>query len=387
MRNIAKWIRYTPQPLLRSYFSSRYPEARTSIGESEISTTAEALLTHIEKLNPEVRANLLADIERMLLVADGCSDNVVSILDESEWDCFQQLENRYARSVWLFMHDQTRFRQMEEARYTDYYRDSNIYAGFSGPVWASIALDQLGVFRQRIAKLMGCYGQLHIEHSLHFASTNGNGQAQLFQMSVFYEGLPDSYLAFEGGNIRLRHRRPVYEMVITYDAVTGVIEVDATHSEMCEDIARLFCETLLRHPMEMERISLRRYRLDTLLTQKKLLVDVTDGIESVRITSLTVKPTTGKNSITLQISAREHRSIFEVARAWFQQHNPLENGFIVQQAILMIKFYKVRGQGKARVLSVKITNPNGCNLNGHTERERLLGEKYLKAWGLVGELV
>jgi hypothetical protein len=32
---------------------------------------------------------------------------------------------------------------------------------------------------------------------------------------------------------------------------------------------------------------------------------------------------------------------------------------------------------------VTITMPNGCDLKGKTDRERLIGDKYLRRWGLL----
>jgi hypothetical protein len=37
-------------------------------------------------------------------------------------------------------------------------------------------------------------------------------------------------------------------------------------------------------------------------------------------------------------------------------------------------------------LPVKITMPNRCDLKSRTERERLIGEKYLARWGLLKEI-
>lgn len=386
MQNITKLVRGTPLPLLRPFFSTHYPAVLEGVGEEESSATAKALLANIGKLTEADQADLRADAERLVMMADECGDSAMQTLDLFESDNFEQLENSYARSVWLFMHDQASFRQAEDARYADYYREGRIYDGFSGPVKATIAMDQIGTFQEKVAEILGCKGQMQVEHFERHHPTSEQQHARLFQMSVFHEGLPDSYLAFEGSQITRRHRRPVYEVVVTYDAVSGVIEVYADQKEMREEIARAFSEVLLKTPMDVERVPLRSYHLGSLLTQQELAVDATDGIESVRITSLKMKPTNEKNSVTLQMSAREERSIFVVAKDWFQQHNPLENGFIVQQATLAIKFHKVRGQGRARVLPVKVTNPNGCNLKGRTEKERMIGEKYLKAWGLVREL-
>jgi hypothetical protein len=386
MQDIAKLVRNTPISLLQSFFAAHYPEVLTGVGDVDGPLATKALLANTEKLGSEVQADLRADAERLVTMADEFGDSAMQTLDLFDRDRFEQLENSYARSVWLFMNDQTSFRQAEDARYADYYRDGRIYDGFTGPALASASLDRLGEFREQVAEVLGCNGQMQVEHFTRLHPTSENDDARLFQMSVFHEGYPDSYLAFEGENITRHHRRPVYEVIVTYDAATGVIEVYAAQKDMREDIARLFCEVLLKTPMEMERVPLRSYHLGSLLTQRELPVDAADGIESVRITSLKMKPTTEKNSVTLQVSAREERSIFDVSKDWFQQHNPLENGFIVQQAVLAIKFYKVRGQGKARVLPVKISNPNGCNLKGRTEKERMIGEKYLKAWGLVRDL-
>jgi hypothetical protein len=60
--------------------------------------------------------------------------------------------------------------------------------------------------------------------------------------------------------------------------------------------------------------------------------------------------------------------------------------FTPTQAQLSIRFYPENGSNRRKVLPVKITMPNGCDLRSRTERERLIGEKYLKRWGLLEEI-
>lgn len=57
---------------------------------------------------------------------------------------------------------------------------------------------------------------------------------------VYQEGLPDSYLEFQGEDIVSRIRRPVSEHAITYVLDTGVIEVVAARRERRDAIARAF---------------------------------------------------------------------------------------------------------------------------------------------------
>jgi hypothetical protein len=56
------------------------------------------------------------------------------------------------------------------------------------------------------------------------------------------------------------------------------------------------------------------------------------------------------------------------------------------QATISIRFQPEEGSNRKKVLPVKISLPNGCDLRSRTERERLIGEKYLKRWGLVREI-
>ena len=35
---------------------------------------------------------------------------------------------------------------------------------------------------------------------------------------------------------------------------------------------------------------------------------------------------------------------------------------------------------------MKISYPNNCDLKSRTEKERLIGDKYLKKWGLLKEI-
>ena len=63
--------------------------------------------------------------------------------------------------------------------------------------------------------------------------------------------------------------------------------------------------------------------------------------------------------------------------------DPLLGGWVATQAKLTIRFHPNGGSRRGRTLPLTITMPHGCNLKDQTEREQLIGEKYLRRWGIL----
>ena len=148
--------------------------------------------------------------------------------------------------------------------------------------------------------------------------------------SPIREGLPDTYLEFDGDELARRHRRPVYEAAMTYEPAIGVIEVVAQGRECREDLARMFAETLLRREIETERVPLRRYDLALLMHPFEFPTDPEDGIDSVKLVLLRLRPydDLGKR-VTLEATRKAFGSIHSAAKEWFDQHDPLHAGFVL----------------------------------------------------------
>ena len=45
-----------------------------------------------------------------------------------------------------------------------------------------------------------------------------------------------------------------------------------------------------------------------------------------------------------------------------------------------------KGSGRGKTLPLTITMPHGCNLKDQTEEERMIGDKYLRRWGIVQDV-
>jgi hypothetical protein len=48
-----------------------------------------------------------------------------------------------------------------------------------------------------------------------------------------------------------------------------------------------------------------------------------------------------------------------------------------------IKFHPGPSGGRGKSLTLTVTMPHGCNLKDMTPQERLIGEKYLRRWGIL----
>lgn len=79
-------------------------------------------------------------------------------------------------------------------------------------------------------------------------------------------------------------------------------------------------------------------------------------------------------------------SIWEMGEDRFGDTDPLRGGWIATQARLSIRFHPEAGSSRGKTLPLTITMPHGCDLKDRTERERLLGEKYLRRWGIVRDV-
>jgi hypothetical protein len=103
----------------------------------------------------------------------------------------------------------------------------------------------------------------------------------------------------------------------------------------------------------------------------------------VRVVRLRLKAGNG-GRVTIETGDDDGPDIWETSRQFFDDKDPLPNGgFQVQHAKLSIEFMPSGSRKSGKKLPFEISVPNGCTLKERTERERLIGEKYLSRWGLV----
>jgi hypothetical protein len=387
MPAIGKFLRHTSVPALRAYFESQAIDLEGAIvWEAPEAEVVKPLMAAIDALPTDERERVSIDAGRVTEMADEAGQAaLLAVLDDLSG--VDQLESSQDRSLWVFLNDPEAFRHAEEARYADYYRLGRSWGAYVGPAGRVLRDARIAEFQ---AELKSWFRSPNTEIDVFGRArpTFGNGTQDLVQLMIYREGLADSVLEFlEEGQLGRIPRRPVHELAITYEAATGVIEVVAAGRDTRDHLARQFTRIVLEQDVEMGRLPLRRYDLSSLLHPRAFPTDPEDGIESVQLVLLRIEPIDRRGvRATIEATRFADDDIHEAAKQLLSEQARLEDQVVPTQAKLSITFYPERSARRGKVLSVTITMPNGCDLKNRTERERMIGEKYLARWSLVQDL-
>ena len=385
MPSIARFIRSTPTDALRSYFEAvglpLSQPVNWNDAEAEVVTP---LLRAVDAMSEVDRARVLLDADRITAMADEVGQTAILGV-VSDRAIIEALRNGHERALWLFLNDRIAFQRAEEARYSDERRQGRMWDGFVVPPGLRVneTSGSIAALKAAVGKQ---FGSQHVEIDLFRRTrpTFDDGDSDLIQVAIYRDGAADDFLEFENGALVRRPRRPVYEAALTYEPGTGVVEVVAPERESRAEIARIFARELLSAEFKGEKIKLRRYELSVLFRTSDFPTDPDDGIESVQVKLLRLMPIDSPGErYTLECLRKATQSIWDAAAGRFGDSNPFDGAYLITQVRLTIRFHAAPADGGGRTLPVTITMPNGCDLKGKTDRERLIGEKYLRRWGFL----
>ena len=347
------------------------------------------MLKAADNLSDEDLVLLNSNAERINEMTDEVGQTaLLSVISDEGFVEYENLKNEYDRALYVFLRDQDVFRRAEEIRYTDHYRKGRMWGGFIGPKNIPVSRDLLDVesFKQKVIEYFRINGKIKIEIFDRKKPYGENQELNIVQIMVYREGLPESYIALEDDDLVSKSFKRVFEMGLTYEPTSGNIEVIANSKEIREEMARAFSRTLLQTEIEGETVPLKQYDISKLLHPFDFPTDPDDGIESVKVMMLKLKPYDNNNKITLEVTTKESRTIHDVSQDWFNSHDPLRSSFLLAQVKIVIKFIPDVENRRGKVVPVKISWPNGCDLKDKTAKERLIGDKYLRRWGLLEEV-
>lgn len=385
---IKRFIRKTPIKSLRRYFEHLDADVANQIdweaGEAEIIRSAFQV---VEEMDEPTSARLRSETERLNGMADEAGQTALySVIgDRSSLD---GLANGHERALWLFLDQQALFRRAEEVRYTDERRRGRNWDGFVGAPGLDLKRDDAAMdafkaaLRERFASQ-----NIHIDVFERVRPSFDGADSNLVQLTIYREGLADQEFAFEEGELVQRAHHPVIEAAMTYETATGVIEVVSKDRETREELVRLMARALLDHEFQGEKVALKIYDLSPLLRRFAFPTDSADGIESVEVKQLRLMPIDDASErVTLECLRKASRDIWSMAAGRFGASDPLAGGWVATQARLTIKFQPRGDARRGRTLPLTITMPNGCNLKEQTEDEQLIGDRYLRRWGILRDI-
>lgn len=388
MSTVPDFIRSTAPAALREYFNAinvTLPD--DVVWEDAANDVVPPLLRAVDAMSDTDRLRVMNDADRVGAMAKEAGEVALYSVTTSP-DVLDTLANSHARALWMFLKDPAGFDHAEEARYADVYRFGKMWDGFeckSGVVLPR-AGDALGAFQNSIAT---AFDSRHVEVEICDRSRPSRDceDAELIQATIYREGRASDRRAFVNGKLDRQPFRPVIEAAITYEPKVGTVEVVAQARETREALVRLFAEHLLGTPFGGKRIPVRQYRLDPLRQPFAFPTDPGDSIESVRVTSMKLMPldTQGRR-LTLECMRGSTDTIWKAAAEELKDQEDGIEGYRITQVRFTIRFRPTPGVRGGRTLPVTITMPQGCDVKDRTERERLVGEKYLRRWGFVRDV-
>lgn len=389
MASVTSFIRNMPASSLRAYFDQTGIEPPTPVNwDAAEPEVVRGVLRAVDEIDDEARARVVNDAERVSALADDAGQTALySVVDDRA--ILDALANGHDRALWMFLNEPIRFRHGEEVRYTDERRRGRSWDGFIGTPNLDLRRDEasLDAFKAALRKRFAS-NNVHVDIFERCRPTFDGEDCELVQIAIYREGLPDDFLAFDGGGALVRRaRRPVYEAAMTYEPATGVIEVVANDREGREEMVRFMARDLLGIEFQSEKVPFRTYDLTVLLRALEFPTDPTDGIESVEVKQLRLMPIDNVGErVTLECLRKADRTIWTMAAERFGPGDPLSGGWVATQAKLTIKFHPKGDAKRGRTLPLTITMPHGCNLKDQTEEEQLIGEKYLRRWGILRDV-
>lgn len=386
MTALSVFLRKTPGQALREYFVR--PEVGLpaefdwTVPEPQLSGP---LFKAIEKMSRVERDRVLNDAERVTALADEPGQAALySVAPDAAF--LDSLSNPYERSLWMFIKMPDRFRHAEEVRFTEDRRRGRMWAGYMTKARRVVRRDAvtLHAFVSAIKEFSGA-AHVHVDIFDRVRTTHEGDECDLVQVTIYREGRPDDLLRFDDKGALVRQAyRPVFEAAITYEPATGGVEVVAGDKATRLEIVKAAVIHLLGIAFKENRLPLRRYDLSVLLAPYNFPVDEEDGIEGVEVRELRLMPIDDSSRrVTLENMARAEGTIWSMADELFEDGTPLRDGFVVTRAKLAVRLARCPGSGRRRTLTLTITWPHGCDLKDRTAVEQLIGEKYLRRWGIL----
>lgn len=397
MTAIAAFLRKTPVIRLQDYFTAGGFTSLAPIDwtkpEPEV---VEPLIKAVDGMSDDEKQRVVLDAGRVAALADEPGQNALQnvVLNRAVFDTLEGANNR---SLWVFLNESVRFRLAEEVRYNDERRRTRSWSGFGVDADLEVKTDpiSLAAFTAAIRARFET-PHVHVDIFDRHRVILDDQECELVQVAVYREGRPEDMLGFDANStLSRRIVKPVFEAALTYEAATGVIEVVAKTREDRIDLTRFMARDLLGITLtDEQKLPLREYDLSMLLRPFDFPTAPADGIASVTVKELRLMDLgDAKERITLESMSGADRSIWEMA----ENRIGLDIGgtghilpiateapeWIITRARFTIKFHPGPSGGRGKSLTLTVTMPHGCNLKDMTPHERLIGEKYLRLWGIL----
>jgi hypothetical protein len=385
MANLHRFIRsVSPYDLRNHLAQSGIPLPENLNWDAAGEEFTQGFLKAVEQLTEQELVQLLADIDRVSDMTDEVGQAALMAL--ADWrDRLRNIDGAHRRAHWLYVQSRDAFRQAEEIRYADENQNAQrMWDGFVGPRLADMKADEITIdsFRSKLPEALGVE-RVHIEYFGRIRSREGEPDREIKQVTIYSEDVPVDELVFAATGVENRARKPVRETAVIYEPSSGTIEVVGRIKTIRETVAKLFAEMLLGVELTGERLPRRRVDLTPLLYSDNLPVEQQDGIALVKLTMLALSTLDGKLIQRFEVPFKEALALHTALANQYGPRNPLRSQLRPWMARIEIELEPQAGRKRGKKINVNLCAPNKCSLRGKTAKERLVLNRYLRAWGLL----
>jgi hypothetical protein len=345
---------------------------------------APAMALAIDKCTETEKANAATKLERVMSLADEFGDRAM----KSCWpDHAEPLELTGVadRATWLLINHPESFQHAEEACFIDGLRRSRRFDGhvLSEGLAVLQSVDSKAAFKEALKGVVSD-GKIQVDIFERTRRDFAGNEYRVVQVTVYAEQKTETNLEFDGDTLSSVPRRPVLSAALTYEPKTGTVEVAADSRKVRDGIVSAFIKNLLDQETSISALKLRRYDLQHLKLPRDFSTDAKDGIEQVKLVSLRLMPFGQDDQrLTLEVNRGSKRSIWDAAEMHFRDRSPMHAGWLVTSAKLSVTFRPTGTAKRGKTITLQITEPNGCDLKERTEREQMIGNKYLRRWEIL----
>ena len=340
---VKKFIRNTPEEDLKNFLISNdfieVPEDFKWDGKNR--KYHASLFGMVWGCEDAKKQNLFDTIDRVHGMSDELGQNALCSIAGND-EIFLDQKGEYARGLYMHQKFPDKFRTAEFWVSHDYKRKSKEWSSFHGPKNKKLdkSEENISKFKEEVLSHLDISRKLNLEFSCRDKKDKDGNKLEICILTGFHDGLPQSIQTFDKDEVVTRHFAPAKDFSISYDPISGLIDVISNSKDNREFLAKKFANIFLKSADDKFEIRLKKYNLAKFKSYQDLMkdVDLKDGIEDIKVTLIKLKPLNSKNSTTLESPFSEKRTIYEIAENWFAGNNPLSNSFEIKKVKLSIKF-------------------------------------------------
>lgn len=397
----ARFLRQATAPIL-----AQYAIAHISAWSEDFDWEADhrSLLRSFEKVIASLPQTEAASVWRELAQIDDLADevgqNVIFGMAAGRADlcnCLYAAVNQHARALELFLFDKRLFeRALDHAaigrdRYGRSWSAFNLGSLVQAMDDETLKHELSLLLPAILAPVPGKEPAVIVEIDRTSEQDEKGETTQILNIVVYVEGPVQSHLVIRDGDLMTDHLRPALRSGIVFDPREGALDIIAKGGKQVRERIALAFARACTGSDAIDSVPLREFDLTPLKRGIFFPVDAADPIESIWLEEIELHGVVdGQPRMVLKRPPRRK----ELADDWTRRRSwlgvpadviksPLTK---IHRAVIAVRFHPAFGERQAKTLPVIITCPNRCNLREHTERERLMLQKYLPLWGLVSEI-